>query len=55
VKAGGALAADATATGAVIPGHRGVNLVNGATTNVSNRSIHTLEECDSSGVCQPAH
>jgi hypothetical protein len=45
----------ANATGAVLRENLGVNLVNGATTNVSNRSIHTLEECDSSGVCQPAH
>jgi len=45
----------ANATGAVLRENLGVNLVNGATTSVSNRSIHTLEECDSSGVCQPAH
>jgi hypothetical protein len=45
----------ANATGAVLRENLGVNLVNGATTNVSNRSIHTLEECDSSGVSQPAH
>lgn len=38
--------------GATIRGNLGVNLINGSTSNVSNRSRRTLLNCDSSGVCQ---
>lgn len=38
--------------GATIRGNFGVNLINGSTSNVSNRSRRTLLNCDSSGVCQ---
>jgi hypothetical protein len=37
--------------GATIRGNFGVNLINSSTSNVKNRSIRTLLECDSSGVC----
>lgn len=40
------------AVGATIRGNFGLNLINGGTTNVGNRSIHTLQECDASGACQ---
>jgi hypothetical protein len=40
------------AVGATLRGNFGVNLINGLTSNVSNRSIRTLLNCDSSGVCQ---
>jgi hypothetical protein len=39
------------AVGATLRGNFGVNLINGLTSNVSNRSIRTLLFCDSSGVC----
>lgn len=42
----------ANTTGATIRGNFGVNLINGSTSNVHNRSRHTLLICDSSGVCQ---
>jgi hypothetical protein len=45
----------ANTAGAVIRGNLGVNLINSATADVTNRSIHTSEVCDSGGVCQPAH
>jgi hypothetical protein len=38
--------------GATIRGNFGVNLINGSTSNVRNRSRRTLLNCDSSGVCQ---
>jgi hypothetical protein len=37
--------------GATIRGNFGVNLINGATSKVGNRSIGTLLKCDSNGVC----
>jgi serine protease len=42
----------ANTAGATIRGNFGVNLINSSTSNVNNRSLHTLLECDSSGVCQ---
>jgi hypothetical protein len=39
-------------SGATIRGNFGVNLINSSTSNVNNRSRHTLLTCDSSGVCQ---
>jgi serine protease len=42
----------ANTAGATIRGNFGVNLINSLTSNVSNRSRHTLLKCDSSGVCQ---
>ncbi len=39
------------AVGATLRGNFGVNLINGSTSNVGNRSIRTLLFCDSSGVC----
>jgi hypothetical protein len=42
----------ANAAGATIRGNFGVNLINGSTSNVNNRSRHTLLNCDSNGVCQ---
>ena len=42
----------ANTSGATIRGNFGVNLINGSTSNVNNRSRHTLLTCDSSGVCQ---
>jgi hypothetical protein len=41
----------ANTAGATIRGNFGVNLINGSTSNVNNRSRHTLLTCDSSGVC----
>jgi hypothetical protein len=41
----------ANTVGATIRGNFGVNLINSSTSNVKNRSIRTLLECDSSGVC----
>lgn len=38
--------------GATLRGNFGVNLINGSTSNVNNRSRHSLLNCDSSGVCQ---
>jgi hypothetical protein len=38
--------------GATIRGNFGVNLINSSTSNVNNRSKHTLLSCDSSGVCE---
>ena len=40
------------AVGATLRGNFGVNLINGLTSNVNNRSIRTLLLCDSGGVCQ---
>jgi hypothetical protein len=37
--------------GATIRGNFGVNRINGDTTNVRNRSIFTLLECDATGAC----
>lgn len=37
--------------GATIRGNLGVNRINSDTSNVRNRSIHTLRECDSGGTC----
>jgi hypothetical protein len=37
--------------GATFRGNFGVNSINGLTSNVTNRSIRTLVNCDSSGVC----
>jgi hypothetical protein len=42
----------ANTAGATIRGNFGVNLINGSTSNINNRSRHTLLTCDSSGVCQ---
>ncbi len=39
------------AVDATLRGNFGINLINGLTSNVSNRSIRTLLNCDSSGVC----
>ena len=38
--------------GATLRGNFGVNLIDGLTSNVSNRSIGNLLSCDSSGVCE---
>lgn len=38
--------------GDTLRGNFGVNLINGLTSNVNNRSIRTLLSCDSTGVCQ---
>jgi hypothetical protein len=38
--------------GATLRGNFGVNIINDLTSNVTNRSIRTLLNCDSSGVCQ---
>ncbi len=46
------LGGTANTAGATIRGNFGVNLINGSTSNVNNRSRHTLLTCDSSGVCQ---
>ena len=42
----------ANTVGATIRGNFGVNIINGSTSNVRNRSIRALQSCDSSGVCQ---
>jgi hypothetical protein len=41
----------ANTAGATIRGNFGVNLINGTSADVRNRSIHTSQECDASGVC----
>ncbi len=46
------LGGTANTAAATIRGNFGVNLINGSTSNVNNRSRHTMLTCDSSGVCQ---